>query len=63
MDDKRLLGCIPAAIQAAKARDAGRISDIDQVAMLAAPWDKTEQPSIIQWGDRWREHLTDHFLP
>lgn len=59
MGDKRLLGCIPAAIQAAKARDAGRISDIDQVAMLAAPWDKTEQPSIIQWDDHWREHLTE----
>ena len=58
-DNKRLLGCIPAAIQAAKARDAGRISDIDQVAMLAAPWDKTEQPSIIQWDDRWREHLNE----
>ena len=58
-DNKRLLGCIPAKIQAAKARDAGRISDIDQVAMLAAPWDKSEQPSIIQWGDRWKEHLEE----
>ena len=59
MGDKRLLGCIPAAIQAAKAKDAGQLSDMEQVAMLAAPWDNSEQPSIISWGEKWRAHLQE----
>ena len=59
MSDKRLLGCIPAAIQAAKARDAGQLSDEQQIAMLAAPWDKTDQPSIVSWDSRWEQWLKE----
>lgn len=59
MDTKRYLGCIPARIQAAKANSAGLLSDEQQVAKLAAPWDKSEQPAIIKWDKAWREHLTE----
>ena len=59
MDTKRLLGCIPSVIQAAKAKDRGELSNEAQVARLAAPWDKTEQPSIITYDKTWREHLEE----
>ena len=49
-NDKRLLGCIPASVQAAKARAEGRLSDEAQIAKLAAPWDKTDKPSIMTSG-------------
>ena len=58
-NSKRWLGCIPGRIQAAKAQAAGQVSDMAQVAKLAAPWDKTEQPSIISWDDSWRAHLQE----
>ena len=57
--NQRLLGCIPARVQAAKARDAGQISDEQQIAMLAAPWDKTDKPSIVQWGLTWEQWLKE----
>ena len=57
--NQRLLGCIPAAIQAAKARERGELSDEQQIARLAAPWDKTDTPSIIQWDDKWRDWLRE----
>lgn len=57
--NQRLLGCIPARIQAAKARERGELSDEQQIARLAAPWDKTDTPSIIQWDDKWRDWLKE----
>ena len=57
--NQRLLGCIPAKIQAAKARERGELSDEQQIARLAAPWDKTNTPSIIQWDDKWRDWLKE----
>ena len=58
-NNKRLLGWIPSRIQAAKAHAARELSDEDRIAKLAAPWDKTEQPSIVKWGDDWRQHLEE----
>ena len=58
-NDKRLLGCIPASVQAAKARAEGRLSDEAQIAKLAAPWDKTDKPSIILYNDKWAEWLKE----
>lgn len=56
---ERLLGCIPASVQAATARAEGKKSDIEKVEQLAAPWDKSDQPSIIRWDKEWENHLKE----
>ena len=58
-NDERLYGCIPAKDQALMASARGEESDEAKIAALAAPWDRTEQPSIIQWNDAWKRHLED----
>jgi hypothetical protein len=34
-------------------------SDADKIEQLAVPWDKSEQPAIIQFGETWRAHLIE----
>lgn len=58
-DNERLFGCIPAKDQALMASARGEESDEAKIAALAAPWDRTEQPSIIQWNDAWKRNLED----
>lgn len=54
---ERLLGCIPSSVQAAEASKAGVPSDVERIAKLAAPWDATDQPSIIKWDSAWIQKL------
>ena len=58
-DNERLFGCIPAKDQALMASARGEESDEAKIAALAAPWDRTEQPSIIQWNEAWKRNLED----
>lgn len=34
-------------------------SDADKIEQLAVPWDKSDQPAIIQFDDTWRAHLRE----
>lgn len=57
--DLRPLGCIPSVIQAEKARKYGKPSDEENIAQLAAPWDATDKPAIIQWSPEWKAKLEE----
>jgi len=56
---ERFTGCVPASVQAAEAAKAGVPSDAERIAALAASWDFTDQPAIINWSDDWKRKLQD----
>ena len=59
MEEKRLLGCIPSSVQEADARRLGVPSDRELIERLAAPWDATNQPRIIDWDSDWENYLVE----
>ncbi len=59
MEIERKLGCIPSEIQAKRALACGQKSDEQRIAELSAPWDATDQPTIIQWNEDWKSKLEE----
>lgn len=57
MDKK--LGCISSAENERLAHKYGYKSDKASIAELAAPWDKTDKPSIIAWNKSWKNYLEE----
>lgn len=55
----RLLGCISSAENERIARQNGFRSDRETIAGLAAPWDGTDTPVIINYDDNWKKKLED----
>ena len=55
----RRFGCIPSSVQAERAFALGVKSDEQKIAELAAPWDKSDQPAIIQWNEDWKKMLEE----
>lgn len=53
----RKLGCISSAENERLALKYGFKSDRDSIVELAAPWDKTDKPSIITWNKDWKDKL------
>lgn len=53
----RKLGCISSAENERLALKYGYKSDRESIAELAAPWDKTDKPSIISWSKSWLNKL------
>lgn len=53
----RLLGCISSAENEQYAKKYGIHSDRENIAELAAPWDKSDKPSIITWNKSWETYL------
>ena len=63
METERKLGCIPSVIQAKRALECGKKSDEQRIAELSAPWDATDQPSIIQWNEDWKSYPESKYSP
>ena len=53
----KLLGCISSAENERFALRHGIKSDREIIAELAAPWDKSDKPSIITWNQSWLNKL------
>lgn len=53
----RLLGCISSAENELYAKKYGIQSDREKIEDLAAPWDKSDKPSIITWNKSWLDKL------
>lgn len=53
----RFLGCVSSAENERLAAKYGYASDRSKIEKLAAPWDATDKPAIINWSDEWKARL------